>query len=333
MDPRYKSRFNDAVLAETAARFAVDPESLEELDGFESFIYACRRSGQDYILRISHSHRRTEELIHGEVDWINYLAAGGAGVARAEQSAENRLVEVIEDGQGGEFLATIFVKIHGVTPRREMMTPAFFETYGQALGRTHRLTRSYRVPNPAWKRMEWDDPIHLYTDFLPADQPRVLEQSQNLMAHLQSLPKGPDDYGLVHYDAHTGNLLVEADGTIRLFDFDDCCYSWFINDIAIVLFYAVGGEDPISFTRTFMTHFLRGYRREAVLNPDWLDEIPYFLKLREIDLYAAIYRSFDVNNLTDGWVAWYMKGRRERIEDGLPFIDFDFTTLAGELKG
>ena len=98
--------------------------------------------------------------------------------------------------------------------------------------------------------------------------------------------------------------------------------------IAIVLFYAViGRDDPIAFTDRFMTHFLRGYSREFSLDAKWLAEIPWFLKQREIDLYAIIHRSFDVQDIRDPWVANYMKGRKLKIESSIPFIDFDFESL------
>ncbi len=46
-----------------------------------------------------------------------------------------------------------------------------------------------------------------------------------------------------------------------------------------------------------MTHFLSGYRAENQLGEGWLKEIPSFLKLREIDLYAVIHISFGVDNI------------------------------------
>jgi len=126
-------------------------------------------------------------------------------------------------------------------------------------------------------------------------------------------------------------MFVDGQGVITLFDFDDCNYSWFINDIAIVLFYiAMGKEDQAAFTREFMTHFLHGYREENQLDKSWLKEIPAFLKLREIDLYAVIHRSFDVENIDHPWVAMYMENRKQRIEEGIPFIDFDFFSLVTE---
>jgi amicoumacin kinase len=64
-------------------RYNIPSDKIELLDGFESFIYRFQRPDGQFILRIGHSSRRSPDLIRGEVDWINYLAAGGALVARA----------------------------------------------------------------------------------------------------------------------------------------------------------------------------------------------------------------------------------------------------------
>jgi hypothetical protein len=47
------------------------------------------------------------------------------------------------------------------------------------------------------------------------------------------------------------------------------------------------------------------------------------LKQREIDLYGVIYRSFDVNNISDSWVARFMQGRKERIENDVPYVEIE----------
>ncbi len=164
--------------------------------------------------------------------------------------------------------------------------------------------------------------------FVPPSQTLVLERFCDLMEHLESLPRDRETYGMIHQDAHAGNFFVDEQAKITLFDFDDCCYSWFMNDIAIVLFYAImGHEDQPAFTHEFMSHFLTGYRRENKLDRAWLREIPYFLKLREIDLYAVIYRSFADHFDHDPWVKRYMTGRRERIEKDVPYIEFDWESL------
>ncbi len=65
------------------------------------------------------------------------------------------------------------------------------------------------------------------------------------------------------------------------------------------------------------------------VDPIWFKEIPYFLKLREIDLYAAIHRGFDVNNLDDPWCIWYMNGRKEQLKEKFPILTL---ILRGSLR-
>lgn len=334
MEKRIKERFSDAIRRQTLVRYGVEPGQTRQLDGFESFIYEYARDGQEYILRIGHTLRRTPGLIAGEVDWINYLADGGVPVARAISSTDNNLVEVIEDGHQGAFLATAFEKAPGEHIKPEVWNGDFFEHYGRTIGRMHALSRSYQPPKPSWRRPEWDDPMMLdLKSWIPVSEILVLKRWQELEAHLQTLPKDEASYGLIHQDAHAGNFYVDGDH-MTLFDFDDCIYGWYAYDIAVVLFYAVTNEqDWPALIRSFMPRFLSGYSQENHLSPAWLKEIPHFLKLREIDLYAVINRSFDVTDLDNPWVSRYMDGRRERIEAHEPYIDFDFTSLEPFLNG
>lgn len=333
MEEAIKSRFNDSILGEAARRFGVAPSALELLDGFESFIYAFERNDAAYILRIGHSLRRSAALIQGEVDWINYLVKGGVGASRAVTSEAGNLVEHVADDAGEHFLVTAFVKANGRPPgNAEWGNPAFYQEYGRTIGRMHALTRQYILPDPAWKRPQWDATVMMAFENLLMDSETVIRAHYlRLKAHIDTLPRDdPASYGLIHQDAHTGNCFVDDAGHITFFDFDDCVYSWFINDIAIVLFYAIPFTgDREAFTAAFMPAFLRGYAQENRLSPHWLKEIPHFLKLREIDLFAIINSEVDLNE--DNWAARYMAGRRERLEKNVPYVDYDFETLAAYL--
>ena len=329
MEKRIKDRFSEVILQQVMRAYNISDDQIQLLDGFESFIYEFQRNGQGFILRIGHSLRRPENLIRGELDWINYLHQGAAGVSRAILAENGELVVPIEDRSGDYFMATAFEKAAGGPPKKEDMGPKFYEDYGRLSGRMHSLTKTYDPADPSWKRPGWDDPIMLEVlGWLPESEDKVAQKYIDLKNYLDQLPKSNDSYGLIHFDAHMGNMFIDEQGVITLFDFDDCNYSWFVNDIAIVLFYiAMGKDDQAVFTRVFLEHFLRGYQMENQLDEGWLVEIPSFLKLREIDLYAVIHRSFDVENITDPWVAMYMENRVQRIEDGVPFIDFDFSSL------
>jgi Ser/Thr protein kinase RdoA (MazF antagonist) len=215
-------------------------------------------------------------------------------------------------------------------------TPELYETYGRLLGRIHALTKKYRPSQAAWTRLEWDDPINLDCERnIPASEAHIAEKFRTIVEYLRALPKEADSYGLIHQDAHPANFFINEAGEITLFDFDDCVYGWFIYDIAMPLFYMnVGRNDAVAsasdaqtFTSEFMRHFLRGYSQEYQLDPKWLKELPYFLKFREIDLYALVHRSFGSDYEDDAWCASYMKNRKARIEQDVPFIDFDFESL------
>lgn len=329
MEELIKNRFNSRILTQATDRFGIAADQIALLDGFESFIYQFQKEGQEYILRISHSQRRSADLIRGELDWINYLADGGVGVSRAVPSQSGEMVEVVDDQHGGEFLAAAFEKARGqmawkagVYEKQHLYAP-----YGRLIGRMHRLTKSYQPADPAWKRLEWDDPLNIDTKqwLLPASE-NVFQRQQALIASLRRLPKDIDSYGLVHLDAHAGNFFLDDQNQFTLFDFDDCTYSWFANDLAMVLFYAVTNrEDMEAYAARFWPRFLEGYHQENSLDPSWLRHVPDFLKLREIDIFTLLHRSRDVSKLNpEGWDGRFMRGRRERLEQGLPYLEMSF---------
>jgi amicoumacin kinase len=329
MDPRIAARYDDTILSAARARYAISAESIRLLDGFESFIYEFDRPEGHFILRLGHNLRRTPEMIQAEVDWINYLADGGLSVSRAIPSERGRLVEEVEDGRGGRFLCTAFVKARGGPAKREQINDRLFVRYGRLLGRIHALSRSFVPVSLERTRYAWDSEANNTPDRqLGPAEARVREKHERLLAYLRTLPRGPEVYGMIHQDAHLGNVFVDEEYNLTLFDFDDCVYGHFIYDIAMVVSYvsAWGGEDPAGFTARFLPVFLSGYREQAGLEGRWLREIPYFLKLREIDLFAAILHTMG-ETPEDPWCARFMAGRRERIESDVPFIDLDWESI------
>jgi Ser/Thr protein kinase RdoA (MazF antagonist) len=198
------------------------------------------------------------------------------------------------------------------------------------MGRIHTLSKSYQPKQIAWRRPDWDDSLFEFVNrYLPESESIAKKKYKDICSHVNTLAKEPESYGLTHQDAHGNNLFVDDMGQITLFDFDECAYNWFMNDIAVVLFYIVqDAEDWRRFTEDFMSHFLHGYVQACTLDFSWLKEIPSFLKIREIELYAVMHRDFDVNNIDDEWCARFMRNRKSRIDNDVPYIDFDFESLS-----
>lgn len=117
------------------------------------------------------------------------------------------------------------------------------------------------------------------------------------------------------------------DKGITLFDFDEAQYSWFVEDIAIPLYYLIyvyggdeGKEERISQTSRFMDHFLKGYKQHNSIEDYWLKQIPLFLQLREVVVYTGMYRSSDLTELNQ-WAHDYLSQSKIRIESGLPIVN------------
>lgn len=322
-----KEIYNEKIFEEICNRFEIQKNKIKLLNGFENFIYEFRKNEKSYILRVTHSLHRTEEQIKAEVEWVNYLAENGVSVSRAVLSPDNNLVERFETGNT-YFMAIAFEKADGRHIKKEDRKPQVYENLGKIIGKMHRLTKDYKPKK--YKRSHWYEQDYDLINFIPENQEIVGKKFHQIFQYINDLPRKKDSYGLIHSDAHFGNIFID-DGKLTVFDFDDCVYKWFISDIAIVLFYAVmgipTGFSRESFAELVFVNFMKGYQQEYKLDQYWIKLIPTFLKLREIILYAVVYMGFDVNCLEDPWAKWYMHGRKEKIEQDIPYLNLDFYSL------
>jgi len=321
----------EQVLCLAAKKYKIDPGVLKLVGGFENQIYEFAENGREYILRITDSIHRNIDQVMAEVAFIDYLVQGGLSAVRPLESPSGSLVEKIdfgEDPDGHDFYFSLikFKKAPGGHPGAGQWTNGLFREWGCLLGKLHRLSRNYRPATARLKRREWhEDPDIDVNRFIPADQVIVREKFSQLIDSLHRLPRNQNNYGLTHNDAHNWNLHIH-ENRIILFDFDDCQYDWYINDLAIVLFYTLRdrtiGDGSADFARRFWRCLLEGYREESELPSEWLELVPFFLKVREMILYTIVYaeQCFDENE----WVRSFMKERREMIENDIPIIDIDF---------
>jgi Ser/Thr protein kinase RdoA (MazF antagonist) len=150
-----------------------------------------------------------------------------------------------------------------------------------------------------------------------------------LLQRIQALPKPSEAYGLIHCDLHFGNFFIHVtEQVITLIDFDDCAYGWFSMDIAILLFDILvlyPGLDKEGFGRKFLRNFLKGYLNENPLSGFWLEQIPLFLKLLEINIYDMVAKLHPHD--PGDWGTKSLLGRKERLENDLPYVALDFASL------
>jgi amicoumacin kinase len=319
------NRFTNSILEDIVGRYSIAQESLLTSLGFMNIIYNCIKNDKDVILRISHSSRRSVNQIEAEVSWIRFLEDHGMSVCNALLSKNTNVVECISGAEDGFFHATLFRKADGRHPNIEMLNSSFFNLYGSYIGKMHNLSKSYSKSLTKIDRPHWNDSsLSEIFNRLPQSETIIVEKCLRLFDYIKTLQVETDSYGLVHQDAHISNLFVDDNGAITLFDFDDCCYSWYINDLAIIFFYASlwYPENIIRFIESFLKPFLDGYLRETDLNPIWYNEIPCFLKARELDIYSLLY-----DNKNSNLIGGFIKGRKKKIEEDVPFLEIDFLSV------
>ncbi|MGG1660635.1 phosphotransferase enzyme family protein [Brevibacillus sp. NRS-1366] len=324
-----------SILSEIRNRYGIFQENISPLGGFDSYVYEFTKNGTPFILKISHSQRRTESELQGEIDWLQYVANHGVSVARAIPSELGNQVEVIGHADS-YFTAVAFEKAPGHLPTKENWDPQLFEKWGRITGKLHSLSKSYQPHQAVWKRKKWDDEEHLNIQrYIPAEQEIVIKKSNELLSRLKSIPETNENYGIIHGDLHFLNFHIH-DGDLILFDFDDSAYNYFLYDVAVILFYAYWRplqetDDRRFFIKDFLTWFLKGYRQENEFPSEWFAYLPDFLKLRHLVQYVVFLQSVEGKPLT-GEDEETLEHLNRVIEKDWPIIDVDFIGMVKEEK-
>lgn len=327
MDPQIKLMFLDSHATEGAARFGLSQEELSFIGGFQNFIYSYTREGCKYIIRFTPSNLRTHEGLEAELEWIRYLAESGMSVSEPVPSAKGIDVERVS-GKMVDFYVTSFIHAPGrkIGYPECLGNPLLYEQCGRMTGHLHELSKRYK---PLARRHSWERNEYLLRaqKYIPPEHASILRALDELKERLASLPVTPDNFGLIHGDINVGNFTVDETGKITLFDFDECQYSWYTEDIAIQLYYLlyVFGEDSKSERKVqyelFIEYFERGYTEDGRRMPeDWKDQLSLFLRLREIIVFIGMHRSWDLSQ-PDNWTRDFLQDSRMRIINGLSLID------------
>jgi Ser/Thr protein kinase RdoA (MazF antagonist) len=283
-----------ARVAGSLERWALPPSTcVSLLNVSENATFALSDAGgRELVLRLHRVGYSSLEEIRSELAWMEALRRDGViETAAPLPGADGDVVQILESRAGAAArFAVAFERLPGREPDA-CDAVRWFERLGELTARMHGHAKSWRLP-PGFRRKRWDFDAMVgaqgfwgsWRAAIGLDEAGVdiLEAALALIRlRLDRLGASAAVFGLVHADLRLANLLV--DGThLRIIDFDDCGFSWFLYDFAAAVSFIE--HEPI--VPELLRAWCQGYRKILPLSAEQRAEIPAFVVLRRILLTA-----------------------------------------------
>jgi Ser/Thr protein kinase RdoA (MazF antagonist) len=288
----------DQLAAAALPRYGLSPAATAELCNVsENHTYKVTdpETGRSYALRVHRPGYRTARQIESELEWQDALRGDGAvDTCVAVRTPEGERVIAVADDDIGEHHVVMFDWLDGAEPDPDGdEVIAGFRLLGAVSARMHAHARAWTRPagfqRPAWDYQHtigtrghwgaWQDGLGM-----GPEERRLLARLDAVIAgRLAAYGRTPERFGLVHADIRLANLLVD-DGHVRVIDFDDSGYAWFMYDFATTVSFM---EDHPRVPE-LRDAWLEGYRSVAPLDAADEAELDTFVMLRRLLLVAWI---------------------------------------------
>jgi Ser/Thr protein kinase RdoA (MazF antagonist) len=295
MQPYVRELFTEDVQADCARIWGIESFG-EKMGASENFVFVVRTGAGEAVLRLTHSDRRPVGQVAAELAFMRRLAVGGVPVPEILPAPSGRLFEEVEVAKGS-FTGVLMERVPGTVLSRRfgrgsVLPEWIVREWGRAIGRMHRVSADCNDEGIRFERNHWD---LIYGEEADPDKPeerkleRYAKARREIVDTYRSFPEEPDAFGLIHMDLHQGNIIVTED-RFTCIDFDDASYHFFIQDIAMPLYYQFLFWDDNAEERlvAFFKTFIKAYREEYRLDPAWFEHLPKFLRVRDYDLKIAL---------------------------------------------
>ncbi|RSK55200.1 phosphotransferase enzyme family protein [Bacillus canaveralius] len=272
--------------------------TIQLLNYSENATYIVDNSvtGKNYVLRVGRPGYHSKSEVESELAWLRSIDAHSSITVSLPIAGSNGDDVQVVDHEQNPYYCTLFTFLEGSAPdeNNENELIKQFEFLGEITAQLHehsvnnrknlthlsRLTWDYETilgPNPKWGR--WQDGLAI----TPERAKLFSKVSEKIKERLDRFGKGPDRYGLIHSDLRLANLLVERD-QIKVIDFDDCGFGWYLYDLATSLSFI----EHKSYVHALIDAWLTGYRKIRSLTEEEELEIPTFIMMRRLQLIAWI---------------------------------------------
>ncbi|WP_251554609.1 phosphotransferase enzyme family protein [Neobacillus muris] len=262
-----------------------------------TYLVESEQDGTKQILRLNRPGYHTKKELEAELIWIeSILESSSLEVAEPIAGKNGEYVQVIAPSQFKEpYHCVMFSFLSGQSPdeTNEKGLSMEFEKLGEVTAQLHNQSQGWAGSqslarptwdfetmlgsNPTWGR--WQDGVAV----TPARRKLFQAAADKIEQRLRQFGQSKDRFGLIHADLRLANLLVE-DGAIKIIDFDDCGFSWYLYDLATALSFIEHKE----YVPELIQAWLAGYKKIRSLSKEEEEMIPTFIMLRRLLLIGWV---------------------------------------------
>ena len=269
----------DAVARQALAAYGLDGAPLVFIRHSDSVAFRVEAPGSDgYLLRLHipitpamGSHGADGVMVRSELQWLEALNDDTDLVLqRPIRNRDDELVTTVPVGAGA-LHCSLLRWLPGEAYDSERQTEDTARQIGRILATLHRHASEWRPP-PDWRRPARDAAYFeaVLWALRPAvedgriardDYVELAKAVAQLVERIRELPRHPDVYGVMHADAHKGNMLLDG-GEVRLIDFSFCATGNYMFDLGVCL---------SDMSPALHGTFVEGYRGVRPLPEGWAE--------------------------------------------------------------
>jgi Ser/Thr protein kinase RdoA (MazF antagonist) len=234
--------------------------------------------GAEYALRLRPPGWHRTQPIAEELQWLLALRRDtDLVVPEPVPACDGTLIQAISDPDTpGPWHGVLFRWVPGER-RTETLTPPDLERVGTCMARLHQhaaafvtaqhppLTRHARFCDVRAWRHGFPPAVAVYA---PRDLAVFAVAAQWVQTACQALEESRHGVGFIHADLHQWNYLFHSED-VRVIDFDDCGWGYYIYDMAVTLTDLDDRDDCAALRHAFWT----GYTRLQPLPPGYKTSI------------------------------------------------------------
>lgn len=256
-----------------------------------NYVFVFKMSGKKYFLRFTYPYERSIEEIKAELDFMDYLSNNDIRVVKPIKSLSGKYIETV-DTSIGQFNAVVFEELKGKRFEVKDLDGSKFYSWGESLGKLHNASKGYDTKH----RKSWRDHMEMVARVLPKEEKLAQKELATITDWVDKLPVNEDNFGLIHFDFELDNLFWNGN-EISIIDFDDCAYYWFVADIAFALRDLF--DKGVDLNNENFVLFMKGYRAEMPIDKEILEDLPFFIRMHNLIIFAKFLRTLEGSNPDD----------------------------------